>query len=243
MRLKIANFYSPNFSLPKRRKKMIKFIVIHYTGMKSEDAAIKRLCDENKNVSAHYFIKKNGKIINLVPDLYIAWHAGKSKWKNYKSINKNSIGIEIQNPGHNNGYENFSSKQLGSLKVLLKTLIKKHKINLKNVLGHSDIAPERKKDPGEKFPWKNFAKYKLAIWHKLNEFKVKKSRKIRLDNNDEIKFIKNLYRFGYREIKKSNFDIDKKLIVKAFQRRFRQSLINGIPDQECLLISKNLLKS
>ena len=126
---------------------------------------------------------------------------------------------------------------------MLKTLIKKHKINLKNVLGHSDIAPERKKDPGEKFPWKNFAKYKLAIWHKLNEFKVKKSRKKRLDNKDEIKFIKNLYRFGYREIKKSNFDIDKKLIVKAFQRRFRQSLINGIPDQECLLISKNLLKS
>ena len=156
---------------------MIKFIVIHYTGMKSENAAIKRLCDESKNVSAHYFIKKNGQIINLVPDLYIAWHAGKSKWQNYKSINKNSIGIEIQNPGHNNRYENFSSKQLGSLKVLLKIFIRKYKINLKNILGHSDIAPERKKDPGEKFPWKNLAKYKLAIWHSLNETNLKKKQK------------------------------------------------------------------
>ena len=222
---------------------MIKFIVIHYTGMKSEGAAIKRLCDESKNVSAHYFIKKNGQIINLVPDLYIAWHAGKSKWQSYKSINKNSIGIEVQNPGHNNGYDNFTSKQLSSLKVLLKILIRKYEINLKNILGHSDIAPERKKDPGEKFPWKSFANYKLAIWHKLNEFKLKKSRKKRLNKNDEIKFIKNLYKYGYGKINKSNFDLNKKLIIKAFQRRFRQSLINGIPDQECFLISKNLLKS
>ena len=151
MSLKISNNYSPNFSIPKRKNKMIKFIVIHYTGMKSENSAIKRLCDENKNVSAHYFIKKNGEIINLVPDLYIAWHAGKSSWQKYKSINKNSIGIEIQNPGHDNRYENFTSKQLSSLKILLRTLIKKYKIDLKNILGHSDIAPERKKDPGEKF--------------------------------------------------------------------------------------------
>jgi len=104
MSLKISNNYSPNFSIPKRKNKMIKFIVIHYTGMKSENSAIKRLCDENKNVSAHYFIKNNGEIINLVPDLYIAWHAGKSSWQKYKSINKNSIGIEIQNPGHDNRY-------------------------------------------------------------------------------------------------------------------------------------------
>ena len=107
MWLKISNNYSPNFSIPKRKAKMIKFIVIHYTGMKNENVAIKRLCDENKNVSAHYFIKNNGEIINLVPDLYIAWHAGKSKWLNYNSLNKNSIGIEIQNPGHENKYKIF----------------------------------------------------------------------------------------------------------------------------------------
>ena len=243
MRLKISNNYSPNFSIPKRKNKMIKFIVIHYTGMKSENSAIKRLCDENKNVSAHYFIKKNGEIINLVPDLYIAWHAGKSSWQKYKSINKNSIGIEIQNPGHDNRYENFTSKQLSSLKILLRTLIKKYKIDLKNILGHSDIAPERKKDPGEKFPWKNLANHKLAIWYSLKESSLKKIRKKRLNKDEEIIFIKNLNKIGYRIIKRLNFNLYKKFITKAFQRRFRQNLVNGIPDQECFLISKNLLKS
>src|SRR5210317_21317 len=125
MRLKISNNYSPNFTIPKRKNKMIKFIVIHYTGMKSENAAIKRLCDGSKNVSAHYFIKKNGEIINLVPDLYVAWHAGKSKWLNYNSLNKNSIGIEIQNPGHENKYKNFYAKQLSSLKLKEKKILGK----------------------------------------------------------------------------------------------------------------------
>ena len=134
MGLNLTNYYSINFTIPKRNKNLIKFIIIHYTGMKKESEAIKRLCDESKNVSAHYFIKKNGQIINLVPDLYIAWHAGKSKWQSYKSINKNSIGIEVQNPGHNNGYDNFTSKQLSSLKVLLKILIRKYEINLKKHL-------------------------------------------------------------------------------------------------------------
>jgi N-acetylmuramoyl-L-alanine amidase len=243
MRLKISNNYSPNFSIPKRKNKMIKFIVIHYTGMKSESAAIKRLCDESKNVSAHYFIKKNGEIINLVPDLYIAWHAGKSKWLFYNSLNKNSIGIEIQNPGHENKYKNFSPKQLSSLKILLRTLIKKYKIDLKNILGHSDIAPERKKDPGEKFPWKNLANHKLAIWYSLKESSLKKNRKKRLNKDEEITFIKNLNKIGYGIIKRLSFNLNKKFITKAFQRRFRQNLVNGIPDQECFLISKNLLKS
>jgi N-acetylmuramoyl-L-alanine amidase len=242
MRLKISNNYSLNFSIPKRKTKMIKFIVIHYTGMKSENAAIKRLCDDRFRVSAHYFIKKNGEMINLVPDLYVAWHAGKSKWLNYNLLNKNSIGIEIQNPGHDNGYKNFSTKQLSSLKILLRTLIKKYKIDLKNILGHSDIAPERKKDPGEKFPWKNLANHKLAIWHSLKESNLKKNRKKRLNKDEEIVFIKNLNKIGYRIIKKLNFNLNKKYITKAFQRRFRQNLVNGIPDQECFLISKSLLK-
>ena len=243
MWLKISNNYSPNFSIPKRKAKMIKFIVIHYTGMKNENVAIKRLCDENENVSAHYFIKKNGEIINLVPDLYIAWHAGKSKWLNYNSLNKNSIGIEIQNPGHENKYKNFSPKQLSSLKILLRTLIKKYKIDLKNILGHSDIAPQRKKDPGEKFPWKNLANHKLAIWHSLKESNIKKSRKKKLNKDEEIIFLKNLNKIGYGIIKRISFNSNKKFITKAFQRHFRQNLVNGIPDQECFLISKNLLKS
>ncbi len=240
---KITNYYSPNFSLPKRVNQNIKYIIIHYTGMKSQAKAIKRLCDETKNVSAHYLIKVNGEIINLVPDLYEAWHAGKSRWKNFNSMNRYSIGIEIHNPGHSYHYKNFSSKQLNSLKFLLKKLIKKYKINLKNILGHSDIAPERKKDPGEKFPWKKLSIIKLATWHKLNERSLKKNRRRLLNKNDENKFMKNLFKIGYRKVKKFNFNKNKRFITTAFQRRFRQSLINGIPDKECFLISENLLKT
>ena len=117
--------YSPNFGLPKRSKKKIKFVVLHYTGMKNEFSAIRRLQNPKFKVSSHYLIKKNGEIINLVPDLYEAWHAGLSSWKNYRSLNKNSIGIEITNPGHQFDYRNFSKKQIYSLEKILKYLIKK----------------------------------------------------------------------------------------------------------------------
>ena len=242
MWLKITKNYSPNFSLQKRPKAKIKFIVLHYTGMKNESLAIKRLCNHTSKVSAHYFIKRNGNILNLVPDLYEAWHAGKSYWKKYKSLNKHSIGIEIQNTGYDHKHENFSFYQLNSLKKLLKILKKTYKINYKNILGHSDIAPFRKKDPGEKFPWKNLSKNKLTYWHTLNEKKLKKFRLVLLSFKKEKEFLRNLHKFGYKTIKTSNIDNRKKILVKAFQRRFRQQLINGIMDEECFLISKNLLK-
>ena len=125
----LTTIYSINFGLPKRSKKLIKFIIIHYTGMRNETAAIKKLCSKNSQVSAHYFIKNTGKILNLVPDLYEAWHAGKSSWKNFKSLNKHSIGIEINNPGHDHGYKEFTLNQILSLQKLLKYLIKKYKID------------------------------------------------------------------------------------------------------------------
>ena len=243
MWLKITTNYSPNFNLPKRTKKSIKFIILHYTGMRKESSAIKKLCDFNSKVSAHYFIKKNGNILNLVPDLYEAWHAGKSSWKNFKSINKYSIGIEIQNSGHYYSYEKFSIKQINSLKKLIKKLIKIYKINRKNILGHSDISPNRKKDPGEKFPWKNLSKNKLAYWHSLKESKLVKLRLGKVDLNEKEEFIKNLYKLGYNKIKSIKSVNENKILTKAFQRRFRQTLINGKIDKECLLISKNLLKS
>ncbi|MDB3888365.1 N-acetylmuramoyl-L-alanine amidase [Candidatus Pelagibacter sp.] len=242
MWLKITKNYSPNFSLPKRPKNKIKFIILHYTGMKKESLAIRRLCNFNSNVSAHYFIKKNGNILNLVPDLYEAWHAGKSSWKKLKSLNKQSIGIEIQNSGHDFRYEDFSLKQIISLKKLLNKLIKLYKIKQNNILGHSDIAPDRKKDPGEKFPWKNLAKLKLAKWHSLNERKLKKFRLIKLDTVEQKIFVKNLNSIGYRNVENVKLNFNNKILTKAFQRRFRQDLINGKFDQECLMISKNLLK-
>ena len=128
--------------------------------MKSENAAIKRLTNKNSKVSCHYFIKNNGEIIKIVPDLYIAWHAGISSWKKDIFLNSNSIGIEISNPGHEYGYKNFNKNRLNQLLSLSKKLKKKYKIKKENILGHSDIAPLRKKDPGEKFPWKLLLKKK-----------------------------------------------------------------------------------
>ena len=236
------NNYSPNFGLPKRKKNKIKFIIIHYTGMKKETAAIKRLCNPATKVSSHYFIKKNGEILNLIPDLYEAWHAGKSKWKNYNSLNKYSIGIEIHNSGHNYFCENYSSNQIRSLKILLKNLMKNYKVKNKNILGHSDISPDRKKDPGEKFPWKDLSKHKLANWYSLDEKILRKNRLIKLTKFEENQLLNNLFKIGYDKLKSQNYVSKKRILLKAFQRRYRQNLINGLADQECLLISKNLLK-
>jgi len=145
MAIKTTLNYSPNFNPKRRSAKDIKFIIFHYTGMKKESEAIKRLTDIQSEVSCHYLVKNNGEIITMIPGSYIAWHAGKSSWGNHKSLNKNSIGIEITNPGHEFNYKKFSKRQITSLLRLSIFLIKKYKIDIKNILGHSDIAPERKK--------------------------------------------------------------------------------------------------
>ena len=188
--------------------------------------------------------KKNGDILVLVPELYEAWHAGISKWKNYKSLNKYSIGIELTNPGHQYGYKNFSQKQIFSLKKLLNYLMKKYKISKKNILGHSDISPNRKKDPGEKFPWSILAKKKLGWWHNLNLKNIKKFRKIKLTSkNEKNRFFMNLRKIGYNDTKGLKYNINNKYLTIAFQRRFRQSLVDGKVDKECFLISENLVSN
>ena len=239
----IKNIYSPNFDLKKRPKNSIKFIIIHYTGMKKQSQAISRLIDINSKVSCHYFIKNNGNVLRMVPEKYIAWHAGKSKWKKFNSLNKHSIGIEINNPGHDHGYKSFNQKQVRSLLSLLKDLKKKFNIDKKNILGHSDIAPDRKKDPGEKFPWSLLAKSKIIYWHSSNINELKKSRKVRINKKLEHVFIKNLYRIGYCKISGRNVEKSNKILTTAFQRKYRNQLINGKIDKECFLISKNILKA
>ena len=240
--MKIIQNFSPNFDPKKRKKSEIKFIVFHYTGMKSEKKAIDKLLDQNSKVSSHYLIKNSGDIIKMVPETYQAWHAGVSSWKKFKSLNKNSIGIEISNPGHEFKYKKFSKKQIYSLIRLTKYLIKKFKINSKSILGHSDIAPDRKQDPGEKFPWKFLSKNKIGIWHDLNQNKKKKERGLNISNPLKLKFINNLFKIGYPRNSKINKNKYNKIITFAFQRRFRQELVNGKIDKECLLISENLIK-
>ena len=176
----------------------------------------------------------------MVPGSYIAWHAGKSSWGNQKSLNKNSIGIEITNPGHEFNYKKFSKRQITSLLILSKFLIKKYKINIKNILGHSDIAPERKKDPGEKFPWKYLSQNQVGLWHKVKKKDLLQNRIIKTTKIDKILFFNNLFKLGYsKNINKKSY---LNSLTRTFQRRFRQELIDGKIDKECVLISQNLSK-
>ena len=235
---KVSIIHSPNFNLKKRAKKNIKYLVFHYTGMKSDKLAIKRLTSFNSQVSSHYYIDNKGKLIQLVPDLYVAWHAGISYWKNDKLLNNSSIGIELSNPGHEHGYKAFKKKQVDCLIKISKTLIKKYKINNKNILGHSDIAPLRKKDPGEKFPWEFLARNNVGVWHNLNLIECKKLRGKKINFKNKA-FYRKLKKFGYFLNSSKKNEIKK--IVKSFQRRFRPDLIDGKVDMECFKIIKTLI--
>ena len=233
---KMSINYSPNFNLEKRSFSKVKYLIFHYTGMKSENEAIRKLTNSNSGVSCHYLIKNNGEAVKIVPDLYVAWHAGISSWKKDTLINSSSIGIEISNPGHEHGYKSFTKKQIKTVISLSKKLMKKFKIKKENVLGHSDIAPLRKKDPGEKFPWKILYKNKICLWHNLSDKRCKKLRKLKLSNSKN--FYKLLFKFGY---KSTNNPFKKIRIYKNFQRRFRPQLISSIVDKESYEILKSLI--
>ena len=241
--MEIKEYFSPNFNKKKRPKKSIKIIVIHYTGMQSERESLRRLCDAKSKVSSHYLINRKGRICRLVKEKNIAWHAGKSCWRNYKNINNYSIGIELVNKGHEFGYTNFSKKQILKLTFLCKKIIKKYNISKNNIVGHSDIAPLRKTDPGEKFPWEVLAKNNIGMWHSLKFALLKKLRKKKTKlPKDKIEFIKHLNKIGYC----LNLHTKKSLyirVIKAFQRHYRKELINGMLDEECLKIASNLVKN
>ena len=229
---------SANHSKNSRKPTKIKFLIIHYTGMQSKRVSLDRLLNtriKNK-VSCHYFVERSGKIIQMVEDQKIAWHAGKSKWKNFINLNLNSIGIELENKGHQFGYQKFTNIQIKRLIFLILKLKKKYHITNSNILAHSDIAPLRKKDPGEKFPWKFLKKKGLGIWYPS----LKYSKRVKKKNNIRNIFFKNLYKIGYRYfsiVKRSKND---KLIIKAFQRRYCQSKVDGLIDKKTLIISQYL---
>ena len=230
--MKIVTNLSPNHSKKIRPKKRIKFVIIHYTGMQSEIESIKRLKNPRYKVSCHYLINRRGNIIQMVREKFIAWHAGKSKWKKVVNLNSNSIGIELVNKGHKFGYEPFCSAQIKSLIKLCKSLKKKYAIEKENFLGHSDISPLRKIDPGEKFPWKKLSTYQIGKWYRLDkEFKKIGSKDI------EIMFFKNIKKLGFRyfNVYKRNFN-DKK-IIKSFQQHYVPDNVTGKIDEKTYKIS------
>lgn len=152
---------SPNFNA---RATAVRHAVVHYTGMQSRDEALQRLCDPIAKVSAHYLIDQEGAVFRLVPEQQRAWHAGVSYWRGVRDINSASIGIELCNPGHDWGYRPFPGAQLAALNELLRGIFARHQLPAEALLGHSDIAPSRKLDPGELFPWRDFAKHGFGLW-------------------------------------------------------------------------------
>jgi N-acetylmuramoyl-L-alanine amidase len=235
--MKIKTDLSKNFSPKKRLKKRIKFIIIHYTGMQSEIESIKRLKNIKSKVSCHYFINRKGLITQMVKDHQIAWHAGKSKWKNFKDLNENSIGIELVNKGHEFGYQTFSRIQIKNLIYLCKNLKKKYMIKKENFLGHSDIAPLRKLDPGEKFPWKKLSKHNIGYWCGNSK------KKLKLSNYKKIEylFFKNLFKIGYRYFKINKRLKKDKFIIRSFQQHYLPQNVTGKIDEKTYKISNILV--
>ena len=228
---------SPNFTKKIRKFKDIKFVIIHYTGMQSEIESLKRLKSHSSKVSCHYLINRKGRIIQLVKDKNIAWHAGKSKWGKFTNLNKNSIGIELENKGHQFGYQKFTEDQIKNLIILCKQLKKKYKIKTENFLGHADIAPLRKIDPGEKFPWKKLSKFKLGKWYfeKKIFFRVNKK-------NIEKAFFRNIKIIGYRYFNIHRRNKSDKNIVKSFQQHYLPNKVTGRVDQKTFIISHFLTR-
>ena len=214
---------SPNFD---DRTDPVSVLVLHYTGMVDAASAIDRLTDPEAKVSAHYLVAEDGQILRMVAEDKRAWHAGVSHWRGHDAINSSSIGIEIVNPGHEFGYRPFPEAQIDALVPLVAEIIDRYGITRGNVVGHSDIAPARKQDPGELFPWNRLAKLRLAL--------PRPTKNLMDPHWSDAGFLLALQRFGY--------DITDPLAATvAFQRRFRPELLDGTIDGECRAILLALL--
>jgi N-acetylmuramoyl-L-alanine amidase len=214
---------SPNFD---ERALPVSILVLHYTGMRDAASAIDRLRAPDAKVSSHYVVAEDGQVLRLVDESKRAWHAGKSHWRGIDDVNSASIGIEIVNPGHEFGYVPFPDAQIDALIPLVSEIVERHRITRGNVVGHSDIAPARKQDPGELFPWSRLARLRLAL---------PRPTKNLLDPHwGDAGFLLALERFGY--------DVTNPLAATvAFQRRFRPELLDGTIDGECRSILLALL--
>ena len=214
---------SPNFD---ERALPVSMVVLHYTGMLDGASAIARLADAEAKVSAHYVVAEDGQVVRMVDEDKRAWHAGRSWWRGISDVNSASIGIEIVNPGHELGYRPFPEAQIDSVIQLLGGMVDRHRITRGNVVGHSDVAPARKEDPGELFPWYRLARLRLAL--------PRPTKNLMDPHWSDAGFLLALERFGY--------DVtDGVAAVRAFQRRFRPEMIDGIIDGECRAILLALL--
>lgn len=232
----IADLSSPNHDA--RPEGMpIDMLVLHYTGMPTGTAAISRLRDASAKVSAHYVVEEDGRVFRLVPEPRRAWHAGVACWRGHRDINGRSIGIELVNPGHEYGYREFPRAQMAALEALARDIVRRHRIAPRNVVGHSDVAPERKDDPGELFDWERLARAGIGPWPKLGGWLRRRAvPSFEFGPDDRDKAIadvqQKLAAWGYDVPTNGVLDPRTTRVLVAFQRHFRPARIDGRLDGE-----------
>ncbi|WP_374599525.1 N-acetylmuramoyl-L-alanine amidase [Brevundimonas sp.] len=223
---------SPNFDARRGPPDML---VLHYTGMQTAEAAITRLCDPEAKVSAHYVVHEDGSILKLVPEERRAWHAGRGVWLGETDCNAASIGIEIVNPGHEFGYRDFPEVQVDAVISLIADIRTRWTISDNRIIAHSDLAPERKQDPGERFPWKRLAGAGHGLWFEPAQERVA-ALGVPLKVGDEglgvIVLRAGLHRLGYGLAPGGDYDEATRLTVEAFQRHWRPAQVDGVADGE-----------
>ena len=245
-RLAIFEAPSPNFD-DRRADAEIRYLILHYTGMVSAAAALSRMCDARAKVSAHYMFEEDGRILRLVHEHNRAWHAGVSCWEGETDINSFSIGIELVNPGHaypgyKGGYRPFPEAQMDSLVALCRRICETYNIRPWHVLAHSDVAPGRKKDPGELFDWPRLAREGLAVWPQRGGEDMQGKTFSKGQTGAEITQLQeDLRRYGYGLDCSGVYDAETIAVMSAFQRHFRPARFDGVADPESRTLLRQLL--
>jgi N-acetylmuramoyl-L-alanine amidase len=216
-------------------------IVLHYTGMADAESAISRLCTAGTEVSAHYVVLEDGNIVQCVPEAMRAWHAGVSSWAGDTDINSSSIGIEIVNPGHDLGYPDFPLRQIAAVITLCKGIMLRREVPSHRVLAHSDVAPGRKQDPGEKFPWRLLADSGVGHWVEPTKIVLSEQKMLGATGDEVVALQQSLARYGYDVPVSGRYDGKTTDVVTAFQRHFRPERVDGIADHSTLTTLNELL--
>ena len=220
-------------------------ILLHYTGMKTGEAALERLCTREAKVSAHYVVFESGRIVQCVPETLRAWHAGVSSWAGETDINSRSIGIEIVNPGHEFGYREFPLRQIAAVISLCKTIVtRRGPISAERVLAHSDVAPSRKQDPGEKFPWELLNESGVGHWVRAAPLNLDGATVHPGDQGEAVMGLQRTFSvYGYGINESGLYDDTTRDVVAAFQRHFRPARVDGIADPSTLLTLRALIET
>jgi len=233
---------SPNFG-DRNDGRLPDMILLHYTGMPDVEGALAKLCSAGTDVSAHYVVLEDGRIVQCVPEAKRAWHAGMAFWAGEQDINSCSIGIEIINRGHDWGYPDYPLRQVAAVIALCRGIMLRHDLPAHRVLGHSDVAPARKKDPGEKFPWHSLANSGVGHWVQAAPIVRGESLKLGAEG-DAVRGLQDaLARYGYGIPLNGKYDAATMEVVTAFQRHFRPERVDGVADHSTLTTLEHLLAS